>query len=129
MKRLFGFLVVVGIAWYGWKNYGNLRSAPMNEVVIENDAGFTLGRVRVSINGTEYPAYDSLYSGRHVTQKFPAPGADGGFELHWATQGKGYDAQWTGGHVTAGPVLMRHLLQIEPDGGVVWSSSPIPVKS
>src|SRR5689334_6736992 len=101
MKRLLGFLGLVAIGWYGYKNYTGLKSTPTNEVVIENDAGFTLGRVRLSISGIEYPAYDSLYAGKSVTQKFPLNTADGAFELHWALQGKAYDASWNGGHVTA----------------------------
>src|SRR5438128_2057000 len=107
MKRLLGFLAIVAIAWYGWKHYGDLRGAPQSEVVIENQAGYTLGRVRLTIGSTEFPAYDSLYNGKSVTQKFPLATTDGAFELHWALQGKAYDASWSGGHVTAGPVRVR----------------------
>ncbi len=126
MKRLILLLIVAATAWYGWKHYDNLRGAPMSEVVIENQGNVTLGRLRLSIGSKEYPAYDSLYVGKSVTQKFPLATSDGEFQLHWVLQGKQYELSWTGGKVTAGPVRMRHRLQIQPDGGVIWTSAPIP---
>jgi hypothetical protein len=129
MKRLFGFAIVVAVAWYGWKHYNGLNGAPANEVVIENDSGVTLGRVRISISGKDYPAYDSLYSGKSIKQSFPTTTPDGQFDLRWVTQSGPYDISWKGGQITAGPVRMRHVLQVQAGGGVVWMSSPIPAKS
>ncbi len=129
MKRLILLIVVAAAAWYGWHHWAGLRGAPTNEVVIENRSGRTLGRVRLSISGQEYPAYDSLYDGKSVTQAFPLNVRDGQFELHWVLQGVMGEPQWTGGMVTAGPVRMRHRLQVGPDNGVIWSSAPIPAET
>lgn len=128
MKRFLMFAVVAAAAWYGWKHYQDLKPAAANEVVIENQAGRTLGRVRLSIGETEYPAYDSLYDGKSVTQKFPLATNDGQFHLHWVLQSQAAEPEWSGGQVTSGPVKMRHRLQIERDMTVVWSSAPIPEK-
>jgi hypothetical protein len=129
MKRLIVFVIIAAAAWYGWKHYDGLRGTPANEVVIVNTSGRTLGRVRLSIGDTEYPAYDSLFDGKSVVQKFPLATRDGQFHLHWVLQGKMDEPEWSGGMVTSGPVRMRHRLQIMPGDGVVWSSAPIPADS
>jgi len=122
MRRLLGFLIILAIAWYGWKHYGGLRAAPANEVVIENATGHSLGRVRLSVGGDEYPAHDSLSDGESITQPFPLASRDGSFRLRWTTPGHDIESEWNGGQVTSGPVRMRHHLQVMSDGGVVWTA-------
>jgi len=126
MKRLIVLVLVAATVWYGWKHYGDLRGTPANEVVIENASGRTLGRLRLSIGDQEYPAYDSLYDGKSVTQRFPLATKDAQFHLHWALQLTTIEPSWSGGEITAGPIRVRHHLQILPDNSVMWSSTLIP---
>lgn len=129
MKRWILLALFAALAWYGWKHYGDLRGAPANEAVIHNESGRTIDRLRVSIGDREYPAYDSLGDGASVTQRFPLASHDGAFHLRWLPRGRDVDLDWSGGVVTAGPVPMRHDLVIADDGGVVWSSRPLPPKA
>lgn len=128
MKRLILLALIAAVAWYGWKHYGELRGAPANELVIRNDAGRVIDRLRVSIGDREYPAYDSLGVGASVTQRFPLADHDGAFRLRWLPRGRDVDLEWSGGMVTAGPVPMQHVIQIGADGGAVWSSRLLPTK-
>jgi hypothetical protein len=128
MKRLIILALVAAAAWYGWKNYGHLRGAPADELLIENQSGMVVERLRVSIGGTEYPAHDTLEVGQNLEQSFPLPSHDGQFQLHWEVAGRDGERQWSGGSVTAGPVRVRHHLLMQPDGGVIWSAEPIADK-
>ncbi len=129
MKRWILLALIVALAWYGWKHYGELRGTPANEAVIRNETGRTIERLRVSIGDREYPAYDSLADGASVTQRFPLASHDGTFHLRWLPRGRDVDLDWSGGVVTAGPVPMHHEMVLGDDGGVVWSSRPLPAKT
>ncbi|HTR97807.1 MAG TPA: hypothetical protein VMH61_07865 [Candidatus Acidoferrales bacterium] len=123
MKRFVLLVVIVGVAWYGWKHYRDLKSAPQDVAVIENHASNSLQRVRLIAGGGTY-VRDEIASGASATIPFPVAG-DGELRLVWQVQGRQGEFNWAGGQVTSGPLRSRHHLDVSDDGGVVWSSERI----
>jgi hypothetical protein len=121
MKKLILLIVVIAAAWYGWKMYPNLASRrPGHEAVVENASGGTLERLSLGI-GTQSFGKETLADGEKWVQPFKV-NSDVQFTLHWENAGKVGTQSWTGGQVTAGPMLQRHTFKIEEENQVVYSA-------
>ena len=57
---------------------------------------------------------------------FPTPPSDVTFQLNWEYAGLMTVPTWSGGLISAGPMLMRHTLLIQDNGDVIWSSEQKP---
>jgi hypothetical protein len=122
MKRLLVFALIAFAAWYGWKHYADLRSLPVSEVVIQNESGKGLDRVRMTVEG-KTEVREHMDAGANVTVPFNVR-SGGPLQLKWQFERTEVDKNWNGGMVTPGPIPMRHHLQVLPDG-VVWSEEKI----
>jgi len=123
MKRLILLAIVAAAAWYGWKHYGELRSASRDVAVIDNQASIAMERVRLTACGSTYVA-EEIPAGTSATLPFPVS-CDGELTMVWQLQGSDRTYNWSGGEVTSGPIRSRHHLQVTGDGGVVWTSERI----
>jgi hypothetical protein len=124
MKKLIFLAVLAFAAWYGWKHYGSLKDGPASQVVIENQSGREIDRVRVTVGGQTY-VREAIADGASEAIPFRSA-TDGQFRLRWQYERTDYDREWSGGTVTAGPLPARHRLQVQGDGGVIWTSEGLP---
>jgi hypothetical protein len=125
MNRLILLLLVALAAWYGWKHWKDLRDAPRDEVVIVNESGRVLVRVRLSVGGQTY-VRESIAQGERAAFPFPVAG-DGTLALKWQYDREELDQSWSGGLVTAGPMRTRHVVRVMQDGGVVWNPEHLTI--
>jgi hypothetical protein len=122
MKRTIFFLLLVLAAWYGWKRWPDLfRHTPGHEAVVENDSGLTMERVRVSVGGQTFVKEELPNEQRAV---FPFKVAnDASFQLEWEWKEKMGEMHWRGGMVPRGPMVQRHMMQVDADGGVIYTAN------
>jgi hypothetical protein len=118
MGRLFFLVLVAAAAWYGWSHWSELRQTPRDEVVIDNQCGRGLLRVRLTI-GSQTFVRETIAQGEKAVFRFPVTG-DATFALKWQYQREEIDRTWSGGQITAGPLRTRHYLRVMPEAGVVW---------
>ena len=124
MRRLIFLILLAAIAWYGWHHYGDLRSGPSNIAVIQNSSGHPIERVRL-IMADQTLVKEVIADGATVEIPFRLA-KDSGFQLHWQWGDKVGEMDWTGGSITAGPVVTRQHFTVMGDGGVIWSAEVIP---
>ena len=120
MRNLLVLVVVAAAAWYGWHHWTELRQAPRDEAVVENQSGRGLTRVRLTVGG-QTVVRDAIPDGGKATFPFTVSG-DGTLAMTWQFEGDSYDKTWSGGEVSAGPLHTRHHIQVMQDGGVVWTA-------
>ena len=121
MKRLIFLIIVVAAAWYGWKMYPNLASRrPGHEAVVENASGTTLKRISLHI-GTQAFGKESLANGEKWVVPFKV-NSDSQFTLDWEIERSIASFSWSGGMVTAGPMLQRHTMRVEEDNKVMYNA-------
>lgn len=123
MRNLLVLIVVAFAAWYGWHHLADLRRAPRDEAVIENQSGRQLTRVRLTVGGQTL-VRDAIPDGDKAVFPFQVS-SDGSLGLKWQFQGDAYDKTWSGGEVSAGPLHTRHRIQVMSDGGVIWMAERI----
>lgn len=124
MKKLLLLVVVLAIGWYGWKQLpGLLERRPSHEAVVENGAGSTLTRVRLTVDGQTF-VRESLPDGQRAVFPFRV-GHDASFTLTWQWADRPGEPSWSGGMVTAGPLVQRHTLAVDADGGVVYRAAAL----
>ena len=123
LKLELAFVVIAIAAWYGWNHRDSLNREPRDEAVIENHSGHGLQRVRLTVAGQGF-VREELADGEKVVFPFRVAG-DGTFSMTWNVEHEGYEKNWTGGEVSAGPLRTRHHIQVTEDGGVIWTSEPI----
>ena len=123
MKKLF-FLALFAVAgWYGWNHRDTLfvRQAG-HEAVIENNAPTSLERVRITVDGQTL-----------VKESIPADGKavipfkinnDSDFRLVWQWGNRPGESNWQGGMIAKGPMLQRHVFQIDEEGNVTYHAEP-----
>jgi len=122
MKRLFLLALVAVVAWYGWKQLPKLlERRPSHEVVVQNDTGREVTRVRVVVDGQTF-VRETLPDGEAAHFLFRV-GRDASFELTWRDSDQGAERQWSGGLVTPGPLVQRHTMALDPDGGVMYRAA------
>ena len=119
MKRLLLFALVIAAAWYGYNNYRTLLPAKANEVVLVNNVGRAIERVRVSVP-SQTVVVEVLEPGATVRRPLSA-GTDGRFHVVWATRGIIGEREWHGGTYSHGPQLSTHSFEFRPDGTVLWT--------
>jgi hypothetical protein len=129
MKRLFVFAVIGVAAWYGWHHRDALddllHKKPHQEVVVRNNAGETVTRLRVTV-GDQTFVKESLASGETVTFPF-AVNSDSKFDVAWEYAARTNEGHWQGGEVAPGPLVSRHVITIGQDQGIVYETQPLPV--
>jgi hypothetical protein len=119
MKKLLFFLVVAGLAWYGWKQYPTLMERrPFHEAVIENSTGTGLTRIRLTVDGQTF-VKEELADGAKAVFPFRV-GRDASFDLVWQWSDRQGENSWSGGMVPKGPLVQRHFLTIDGDAGVLY---------
>jgi hypothetical protein len=124
MKKLFVFLLFVVAAWYGWKHYPEfiefLNHRPGHEVVIENASGLTMVRIRIMVDGQTL-VRESLDNGAKAVIPFKVQN-NASFKLEWGWREKLGDRTWSGGMVPKGPMVQRHIMQVDAEGGVTYTA-------
>lgn len=123
MLRLIIVILVVIAAWYGWKHYGDLLNPkPKHDVIIENRSGKVMDRVRLTIGGQGF-VRESLANEENATFNFRIDD-DATFELVWKWANDEVEHRWTGGNVFKGPLVQRHHILVDPDGGITYHAEP-----
>ena len=125
MKRLIVLALIAAAAWYGWHHYRELiTKVPQHEIVIRNESGHPLARVRLHVGGRgfvreELPMKESATFSLAVQE-------DSKFDLVWEYGDQTGEGHWVGGGVTKGPMIFRHTLTVTPDLGVVYETFELP---
>ena len=125
MKNLILFAVIAFAAWYGWTHYEQFKGKGQNEVVVTNQSAHAVDRLRIQI-AQRTEVVEHLEAGASVMRTFPTPPSDVTFQLNWEYAGLMTVPTWSGGLISAGPMLMRHTLLIQDNGDVIWSSEQKP---
>jgi hypothetical protein len=124
MKKLIIFALIVIAAWQAWKRYPELISRrPSNEAVVENAASDALARVRLSVGGQTF-VREELPAGQTAVFRFRV-NQDATFELNWEVARRMGEMQWRGGRVSAGPLVARHVMTVQDDGGVIYRAESL----
>jgi hypothetical protein len=122
MKNLILLVLVALVAWYGWKHLPSLlEKRPSHEAVIQNGTGTGLTRIRLTVDGQTF-VKEELADGASVTFPFRV-GKDASFQVTWQWADRVGESNWSGGMVPAGPMVQRHTMVIDADGGVVYSAA------
>ena len=118
MKRLFLLALIVIAVWQASKHYPQLlHPQPYHEAVVRNRTKERIERVRLTV-GDQTFVREVLESGEAAVFPFRVT-HDSNFKLVWQRQGKADDIDWTGGWVTAGPMMQRHTITMD-NYGVVY---------
>lgn len=123
MKRLLVLAVIAVAVWYGYKHYPELlHRSPANEVILKNESGHPLERVRIKVGGETY-VIERLETGQERATTFPAVSTPSTFEMTWEYGDGLGEHRWTGGGVAPSPLPDRHTLLLDPDGEVIYSAA------
>jgi len=123
-KVLLMVALVAAAVWYGAKHFDGMQPAKSHEVVVSNQAGKAVERLRISVPGNTV-VVEVLEDGASRRLTLPG-GGSGPFRLEWNNRGVLGDRAWSGGQFTPGPPLATHRLDFLPDGSVSWSQAPKP---
>ncbi len=126
MKRLLMLIVLVAVAWYGWKHFDGLSSGDQNEAVVVNQSSRALLRLRLKAGG-ETMVIERLEANARATRTFRG-GVDATFEMVWAYEGIIGEQHWSGGTITSGPIRMRHMFLMDDGNSVIWNNEVIAAK-
>ena len=119
MKKLLILVLVAGAGWYGWKHYPSLlERRPSHEAVVRNGTGSVLTRVRLTVDGQTF-VKEELADGAAATFPFRV-GQDASFELIWEWAQRPGENRWSGGMVPRGPMVQRHIIVVDDQGGVLY---------
>src|SRR5262245_2409181 len=122
MKRFIFLLIFALAAWYGWKRWPDLVThTPSHEAVIENDTGLTMVRIRLTVDGQTF-VKEELPNEQQARIPFKVA-HDSSFELNWGWKEKMGERRWRGGMIPRGPMVQRHRMQVDGDGGVIYTAS------
>ncbi len=118
-KKLLFLALVGAAAWYGWKHYPSLlERRPSHLAVVQNSTGAGLTRVRLTVDGQTF-VKEELADGSAATFPFRV-GRDASFELVWQWANRVGENSWSGGLVPKGPMVQRHTMTIDGEGGVLY---------
>jgi hypothetical protein len=122
MKKLIFLVLIALVAWYGWKHLpGLLEKRPSHEAVIQNHTGSGLLRVRLTVDGQTFVKEDWPTAPTRCSRS--RVGKDASFTLVWQWADRVGESNWGGGMVPAGPMVQRHTMTIDSDGGVVYQAA------
>ena len=125
MKKLLILAIAVFVCWYGWKHYSDIfEKRPSHEAVVRNRTGMGMQRVRVNVDGQTF-VRDDLADGADAVFPFRV-GKDASFNLVWQWASREGENQWSGGMVPHGPMVQRHIMTVDGDGGVVYQTELKP---
>jgi len=121
MKRFIVIVLFALAAWFGWKHWPELmHHTPSHEAVVVNDTGLTLVRVRLTVDGQTFVKEELPNEQKAV---FPFKVAnDASFDLVWEYKEKMGEMRWRGGMVPKGPMVQRHTMEVDGDGGVIYTA-------
>jgi hypothetical protein len=116
------FLILVGVAiWYGYHHYTDFtKSKAHSEVRIVNSSEHGMERIRVAVNGQKLVC-ERLANGETRTLEFEASGI-GELEMYWEWTDALGERHWRGGMTPAGPFAQRHIIQVDPEGEIVYKA-------
>lgn len=119
MKRIFILALFAAAAWVAWKQWPTLfERKPSHDIVVVNEGRSTIERLRVTVAGRTF-VEDTLRTG--ATFEFPfTPNGDSDIRMLWEWGDRPGEASWSGGRIATGPILQRHVLRIDSDGGVIY---------
>ena len=122
MKRFIVFLLFALAAWFGWKHWPDLvRHTPGHEAVVVNDTGMTMERVRLTVDGQTFVKEELPNEQKAV---FPFKVAnDASFQLEWEYKERMGENHWRGGMVPRGPMVQRHTMDVDGNGGVIYTAN------
>ena len=121
MKKLIILAIVALAIWYGWKHYPDVFSRhPSHEAVVENRTGTGLSRVRLTVDGQTFVKED-LPDGANAVFPFRVS-RDASFQLAWEWTSRQGEGSWSGGMVPRGPMVQRHVMTVDGDGGVIYQA-------
>jgi hypothetical protein len=119
MKKIVLFALIVVAAWYGWKRLPTLiERRPTHEAVVENSSGTGLTRIRLTVDGQTF-VKEELADGAQAVFPFRVS-RDASFQLVWQWSDRVGESNWSGGMVPRGPMVQRHIMTIDSDGGVLY---------
>jgi hypothetical protein len=119
MKNLLIFALLVLAAWYGWKKWPEfVDRRPGHDLVLMNETGQALERVRVVVDGQTL-VREVIEDGTTVTIPFKVQ-RESSFLLEAQWSRREGMIQWRGGMVPPGPMLQRHILRIDADGEIMY---------
>ena len=117
-----GFLMLLLLAlaiWVGWKKWPEIvNNRPGHDLVVVNETGQGLERIRVRIDGQTL-VRESLPDGQSVTFQFKVQ-SEASFDLEAEWANKPGLIRWQGGLVPPGPMLQRHIIRFDPDGEIIY---------
>ena len=121
MKKLLVLALVAFAAWQAWKHYPDLfRHRPAHEVVVRNGSGHKIERLRVMVGGQTF-VKEELDGDAETMFRFNVSG-DSPFRLEWRWADRNEEKTWSGGMVPSGPMVQRHVITIQDDGGVIYTA-------
>lgn len=127
MKRLVILALLAFAGWYGWHHRDALddllHKRPQNQAVVQNHAGETVTRIRLSVGGRTF-VKEELPNGESATFPF-AVNSDSKFTIAWEYAGRTNEGHWTGGEVAPGPMVSRYVISIVGDEGVIYETQPL----
>lgn len=121
MKRLFIVALVALAVWFGWKKWPEfVNRRPGNDLVLINDSGEAIERLRVIVDGQTLVC-ERLERDKTAVIPFKVNHtSDLQLEFQWTTR-EGI-MTWRGGMAPAGPMLQKQILRIDSEGQVTYST-------
>ena len=121
MKRLIVIALLAFAGWYGWTHYRQiLEKRPSHEAVIENEGDTAIERLRIKVDGQTL-VKETVPSRDKVALPFRV-NHESSFELEW--QMGPNEMRWSGGLVTIGPMVQRHIFTVNDNGEVMYRAEP-----
>lgn len=125
MKRLVLLVLVAAAGWYGWHHWQSLfEKRPRHDLLVVNSATSPIVRLRVRVGGQTF-VKEQLAPGATAEWPFQVQD-DSDFDLVWEWGDKLGEQHWSGGRVVKGPIVQRHTLTIDGQGGVVYTFEDQP---
>src|SRR2546425_9594010 len=114
MKKLLILAVIAFAVWQAKLHYGDLlHRRASHEAVVENGSGRNIERLRLNIGGQIF-VKERLPSGEQAVFHFNV-NRDASFHMTWQWENSMEEKSWNGGMVYRGPMVQRHLMNIEDD--------------
>jgi hypothetical protein len=124
VKKILVLTLIALAAWQASVQLpGLFTRRPEHEAVVRNRSGRAIERLRLEIGGRSFVA-ETLAAGADARFRFSVTDDDA-FDVVWRFQGSGYDSQWSGGLAPRGPIVRRHTIAIDREGGVIYTATPM----
>ena len=121
MKKLLVLAIIAVAAWQAKEHLPQLlHPQPSHQAVVENKSGEAIERMRLTVAGRTFVA-EKLANGESATFAFRVA-RDSNFQMTWSWSTRAFEASWNGGMVAHGPMVQRHVITIEPGGGVIYEA-------